>query len=119
MAEDCLAYDAVVNWVGDTVPVFDAATGLGRRAHIFVAVLGASNYTYAEARLSEALSDWIGANVNAFAAIRGVPGAVVCDNLKARHDHLPLCARHQSYLPRSRHALRDRDSADATEEAAR
>ena len=34
-----------VDWAGDTVPVFDAATGMERRAHIFVAVLGASNYT--------------------------------------------------------------------------
>ena len=72
-----------VDWAGDTVPVFDAVTGLERRAHIFVAVLGASNYTYAEARWSEALPDWIGAHVNAFTAIGGVAGAVVCDNLKA------------------------------------
>ena len=72
-----------VDWAGDTVPVFDAITGQERRAHIFVAVLGASNYIYVEARWSEALPDWIGAHVNAFAAIGGVPGAVVCDNLKA------------------------------------
>ena len=72
-----------VDWAGDTMPVFDAVTGLERRAHIFVAVLGASNYTYAEARWSEALPDWIGAHVNALAAIGGVPRAVVCDNLKA------------------------------------
>jgi transposase len=72
-----------VDWAGDTVPVFDTATGEERRAHIFVAVLGASNYTYAEARWSEALPEWIGAHVNAFTVIGGVPGAVVCDNLKA------------------------------------
>ena len=36
-----------VDWAGATVPVFDTATGEERRAHIFVAVLGASNYTYA------------------------------------------------------------------------
>jgi transposase len=72
-----------VDWAGDSVPVFDALMGEERRAHIFVGVLGASNYIYAEARWSEALPDWIGAHVNAFAAIRGVPGAVVCDNLKA------------------------------------
>jgi transposase len=58
-------------------------TGEERRAHIFVAVLGASNYTYTEARWSEALPEWIGAHVNAFNAIAGVAGAVVCDNLKA------------------------------------
>ena len=72
-----------VDWAGDTVPVFDAVSGEERRAHIFVAVLGASNYTYAEARWSESLPDWIGVHVNALAAIGGVPGAVVCDNLKA------------------------------------
>jgi transposase len=68
---------------GDTVPVFDATPGAERRAHIFVAVLGASNYTYAEARWSEGVADWIGAHVNSFSAIGGVPKAVVCDNLKA------------------------------------
>jgi transposase len=72
-----------VDWAGPTVPLFDTLTGEVREAHIFVAVLGASNYTYAEARWSEALPDWIGAHVNAFADIGGVPGAVVCDNLKA------------------------------------
>ena len=54
-----------------------------RDANIFVAVLGASNYTYAEARWSEALPDWIGAHVNALAFLGGVPKAIVCDNLKA------------------------------------
>jgi transposase len=72
-----------VDFAGDTIPVFDAAIGIGRRAHIFVAVLGASNYTYAEARWSEGLADWIGAHVNALNMIGGVPKAVVCDNLKA------------------------------------
>jgi transposase len=72
-----------VDWAGATVPVFEVATGEERRAHIFVAVLGASNYTYAEARWSEALPEWIGAHVNALTAIGGATGAVVCDNLKA------------------------------------
>lgn len=72
-----------VDFAGDTVAVFDAATGEERRAHIFVAALGASNYTYAEARWTQSLPDWIGAHANAFAALGGVPHAVVCDNLKA------------------------------------
>jgi transposase len=72
-----------VDWAGDTIEVFDAATGQERRAHIFVAALGASNYTYAEARWTETLPDWIGAHVNALAAIGGVPKALVPDNLKA------------------------------------
>jgi transposase len=71
------------DFAGDTVPILDAANSMERRAHIFVAVLGASNYTYAEARWSEGLADWIGAHVNALTAISGVPKAIVCDNLMA------------------------------------
>lgn len=69
-----------VDYAGDTVPVFDGATGEERPAHIFVAVLGASNYTYAEARWSEGLADWIGAHVNALAFLGGAPKLLVCDN---------------------------------------
>jgi transposase len=72
-----------VDYAGDTVPVFDGATGEERRSHVFVAVLGASNYTYAEARWSEGLADWIGAHVNALGFIGGVPKLLVCDNLRA------------------------------------
>ena len=49
------------------------------------------HYTYAEARWSEGLADWIGVQVNALRALGGVPQAIVCDNLKAgRHDDEPL-----------------------------
>ena len=72
-----------VDYAGDAMPVFDGATGEERRAHVFVAVLGASNYTYAEARWSEGLSDWIGAHVNALTFLGGVPNLLVCDNLKS------------------------------------
>ena len=72
-----------VDWAGDTMPVFDPTTGEEHRVRIFVAALGASNYTYAEARWTETLPDWIGAHVNAFAAIGGVSKALVPDNLKA------------------------------------
>jgi transposase len=72
-----------VDFAGDTVAVFDSANGIERRAHIFVAVLGASNYTFAEARWSEGLADWIGAHVSVLHKIGGVPYAIVCDNLKA------------------------------------
>ena len=72
-----------VDFAGDTVPVIDPTTGEVRQAHVFVAVLGASNYTYAEARWSESLADWIGAHVHALAFIGGVPKLIVCDNLKA------------------------------------
>ena len=72
-----------VDWAGDTIPVLNAATGEERSTHIFVAALGASNYTYAEARWTETLSDWIGAHANALADIGGAPKALVPDNLKA------------------------------------
>jgi transposase len=72
-----------VDWAGDTMPVFDPITGEEYCTHIFIAALGASNYTYAEARWTETLPDWIGAHVNAFTAIGGVSKALVPDNLKA------------------------------------
>jgi transposase len=72
-----------VDWAGDTMPVFDPTTGEEYCTHIFIAALGASNYTYAEARWTETLPDWIGAHVNAFIAIGGVSKALVPDNLKA------------------------------------
>ena len=72
-----------VDWAGDTVALTDAASGKEHRAHVFVAALGASNFTYAEARWGETLADWIAAHVHAFAAIGGVPQALVPDNLKA------------------------------------
>jgi transposase len=72
-----------VDFAGDTVPIFDAIAGEIRPAKIFVAVMGASNYTFAEACASEALPDWIGAHVKALAFLGGVPRAIVCDNLKA------------------------------------
>jgi hypothetical protein len=48
-----------VDFAGDTIAVFDAVTGEARECKIFVAVLGASNYTYVEARFREALPEWI------------------------------------------------------------
>ena len=89
-----------VDYAGDTVPVFDGATGDERSAHIFVAVLGASNYTYAEARWSEGLADWIGAHVNALTFLGGVPKLLVCDNLRSGVTATcRLRARDQSHLP--------------------
>jgi transposase len=72
-----------VDWAGQTIGVVDPLTGAVHQTRIFVAALGASNFTYAEARWTETLPDWIGAHVNALAAIGGVPKALVPDNLKA------------------------------------
>jgi transposase len=72
-----------VDFAGHTMEVFDGATGEVRRAEIFVAVLGASSFIYAEATWSQALPDWIALHVNVFAFLDGVPRQIVCDNLKA------------------------------------
>jgi transposase len=70
-----------VDYAGTTLTVIDASTGEARTAQLFVAVLGASNYTYAEATWTHGLSDWIGAHTRAFAFVGGVPTMVVSDNL--------------------------------------
>jgi len=70
-----------VDYAGQTMPVVDRTTGEIREAQIFVAVLGASNYTYAEATWTQALPDWIGSHLRTFAFMRGVPELVVPDNL--------------------------------------
>ena len=72
-----------VDYAGDGVPVvIDRLTGEIRMAQIFVAVLGASSFTFAKATWTQALPDWIDAHVRAFEAIGGVPELVVPDNAK-------------------------------------
>jgi len=76
-----------VDYAGQTVPIVDPDTGEIHPAQIFIGVLGASNYTYAEAHESQALPDWIGAHVRMFTFFGGVPEIVVPDNLKAGVKH--------------------------------
>jgi len=72
-----------VDYAGDGVPVvIDRLTGEIRMAQIFVAVLGASSFTFAKATWTQALPDWIDAHVRAFEAIGGVPELVVPDNAR-------------------------------------
>lgn len=68
-----------IDYTGQTMPVVDRTTGEVRRAQIFVAVLGASNYTYAEATWTQGLADWIGSHVRAFESFGGVPEVLVYD----------------------------------------
>jgi transposase len=70
-----------VDYCGATVPVVDAGTGEVRETQIFVAVWGASSYTYAEATWSQGLPDWINSHVRAFEFGGGVPELVIPDNL--------------------------------------
>jgi transposase len=72
-----------VDYAGQTVELVDGRTGEVRVAQVFVAVLGASSYTYAEATWTQTLPDWIGAHVRALAFFGGVPRQIVPDNLKA------------------------------------
>src|SRR5271168_5172075 len=72
-----------VDFAGHAMAVIDGATGEVRRAEVFVAVLGASSYTYAEAVWSQSLPDWIAAHVAMLAFIGGVPRQIVSDNLRA------------------------------------
>ncbi len=72
-----------VDYAGQSVPILDRYTGEARAAQIFVAVLGCSNYTYAEATWTQSLPDWLGAHVRALEFIAGSVRAVVPDNLKS------------------------------------
>lgn len=70
-----------IDYCGQTVPVIDAETGEVHDCQVFVAVLGASNYAYAEATFTQSLPDWSGSHVRAFEFIGGVPEILVPDNL--------------------------------------
>jgi len=72
-----------VDYAGPTVAVVDRHGGEVRQAQIFVAVLGCSNYTYAEATWTQTLTDWLGAHVRALEFLGGCPHAIVPDNLKS------------------------------------
>lgn len=70
-----------VDWAGQTVPIIDPRTGeLAFEAQIFVAVLGASSHTYAEAFPSQELEHWISAHIHAFEAWGACPRICVPDN---------------------------------------
>jgi len=72
-----------VDYAGDTIRIHSAAAGDATAAAIFVAVLGASNYTYSEATATQGLADWIGAHMRTFEFLGGVPEIIVPDNLKS------------------------------------
>jgi transposase len=72
-----------LDYAGQTVPIIDPKTGEIHKAQIFIATLGASNYTFAEATAGESLPCWINAHIHAFEYFHGVAGITVPDNLKA------------------------------------
>ena len=71
-----------VDYAGATVPIIDCKTGEVQQSSIFVAVLGASSYTYAEATWKQDLPSWIGSHIRALEFFQGAPALLVPDNLK-------------------------------------
>jgi len=82
-----------VDYAGQTVPVVDALTGEIRRAQVFVAVLGASNYTYACATWQQTAADWVASIIAALEFMGGVPRLLVPDQPRA------LIANPDAYEP--------------------
>lgn len=72
-----------VDYCGPTATVVNGQTGECRTAQIFVGVLGASNYTYAEATYSQSLPDWLMSHVRMFEYFGGCPMMVIPDNLRS------------------------------------
>ena len=72
-----------VDYAGQTVPVVDPETGKVREAQVFVAVLGASSYTFAEATWTQTLPDWTASHVRAFEFFGGCTELVIPDNLRS------------------------------------
>jgi transposase len=72
-----------VDYAGTKLQVIDSTTGEILTAELFVAVLGASSLTYAEATWTQTLPDWIGSHTRAFNYFGGVTAMIVSDNLKS------------------------------------
>lgn len=79
----CAGEKLFVDYAGQTMPVVDPHSAEVQETEIFIALFGASNYTYAEATWTQSLPDWISSQVRALNALGGVPEIVVPDHLKA------------------------------------
>ena len=91
-----------VDWAGDTIPIHDQRTGEVTPASLFVAVLGASTYTFARATLSQDLGNWVECHVAAFQYFLGVPKLVVPDNPRTAVDR---ACRYEPDLNRTYHEM--------------
>ena len=85
-----------IDFAGPTVALTD-----GSRAHIFVAALGASSYTFACATPRETMADWLSACSQALTFFGGVPQLIVPDNPRA------LIANPNRYEPRANETVQD------------
>ena len=91
-----------VDWAGDTIPLYDHHSSELTPVSLFVAVLGASTYTFAEAAINQNLANWIGCHVHAFEYFDGVPRLVVPDNPRTGVDR---ACRYEPDLNRTYHEL--------------
>ena len=71
-----------VDWAGATLPVYDPRSGQSWQAPLFVAALGASSYTFAEATRDQQMESWLRAHVHAFEYWGGIPALAIPDNTK-------------------------------------
>lgn len=71
-----------VDWAGATMPVYDRHTGISGRSPLFVAALGASSYTWAEATRDQQMEAWLRAEMHAFEHFGGITALTVPDNTK-------------------------------------
>jgi transposase len=74
---------AFVDYSGKKPRLWDRDTGEAREVELFVMVLGASSYTYAEATLTQRLPDFVGSTINGFEFFGGVPEIIVPDQLRS------------------------------------
>ena len=72
-----------IDYSGLKGEITDRRTGKKRTVDIFVATLGASGYTYAEASENQKLESFIDSNINAFEFFEGISEMLVPDNLKS------------------------------------
>lgn len=77
-----------IDYAGQTVPIYNPQSGrVEMQAQIFIAALGASNYSFAEATASQTLPDWIKSHIRTLEFLGGVPQILVPDNLKSGVTH--------------------------------
>jgi len=74
---------AFIDYSGKTIPIIDRETGGISNAEIFISVLGASNYIYAEATDNQKLHNWIASQIRMLEYFGGVPEILIPDNLKS------------------------------------
>jgi transposase len=100
-----------VNWAGATIPVYDRHTGRAWQAPLFVAALGGSSYTWAEATRDQQMESWLRAHVHAFEHFQGIPVLVVPDNAKTavvNHQHFDAAQFRAPHAVNSRWHLKPR-----------